>query len=106
MAAALPRSSRREIVDSFRSGVLTILILSWCRAWQVRPQFGTVPPPIASQKNGPDDADTIIGCRCQEYKRCAAGLNAVKSFSGFLMPSRVVTVVVLRRWRMPSSTDT
>ena len=29
MAAALPRSSRREIVESFRSGVLTILILSW-----------------------------------------------------------------------------
>jgi len=30
----------------------------------------------ASQKNGSNDANTIIGCACQQCKRCAAGCAA------------------------------
>lgn len=35
----------------------------------------------ASQKNGSNHANTIIGCPCQECKRCAAALKAVMSWS-------------------------
>jgi hypothetical protein len=34
----------------------------------------------ASQKNGSNHADTIIGCPCQECKRCAVALKAVMSW--------------------------